>query len=100
MSTDQHRDLPLFRWTPPACVVIPFPTVKRIGKIRRTVEVLSGRNGKSADQYWHQIISGMRSQMIAAGLPDDVIEAELRSFADAVFVTMNRGCQRPGGDAA
>ncbi|WP_353806194.1 DUF6074 family protein [Mesorhizobium sp.] len=46
----------------------PFPTVRRVGKIRRTVEVLSDRTGKGGNQYWKQVIAGMRTQMVSAGL--------------------------------
>lgn len=77
-------------------VIIPFPTVRRVGKIRRTVEVLTGKSGKDADRYWHQVIGGMRSQMKASGLPEDTVEQELYAFAAAVFGRVHR-C---GGDAA
>ncbi|WP_287229761.1 DUF6074 family protein [Mesorhizobium sp.] len=39
------------------CTVLPFPTVRRVGKIRRTVEVLSDRTGKGGNQYWKQVIA-------------------------------------------
>lgn len=97
---DADVDLPLFRWSPPKCVVLPFPTSRRAGKIRRTVEVLSSRHGKGADQYWNQVIAGMRSQMIAAGLPDETIDRELRDFATAVFGRIRMSAPRTGGDAA
>lgn len=106
MPTDLDHDLPLFRWTPPVCTIIPFPAVKRVGKIRRTAEVLDGKTGRDADHYWRQIVGGLRSQMEKASLPADTIDAELRSFFDAVKEelhrrsTGHRGGQRPGGDAA
>ncbi|WP_413468514.1 DUF6074 family protein, partial [Mesorhizobium muleiense] len=40
------------------CTILPFPTVRRVGKIRRTVEVLSDRTGKGGNQYWKQVIAG------------------------------------------
>jgi hypothetical protein len=40
---ENENDLPLFRWSPPECIVIPFPSTRRIGKIRRTAEVLLER---------------------------------------------------------
>ncbi|TIM21269.1 MAG: hypothetical protein E5Y61_32430 [Mesorhizobium sp.] len=67
------------------CTVLPFPTVRRVGKIRRTVEVLSDRTGKGGNHYWKQVIAGMRTQMVSAGLADEVIDQELRAFADEVF---------------
>ncbi len=83
------------------CTVIPFPTKQRIGKIRRAAEVLADRHGKGADQYWRQVAGGMRSQMVAAGIPHEVIEFELRSFFDAVQHEMVRQSysDRSGGAA-
>lgn len=101
MHTD--ADLPLFSWKPPACVVIPFPASKRTGKIRRAAEVLVEKSGKGADQYWKQVISGMRSQMERAGIPQSAIDTELQAFFDAVqseLVRLTYRGRRPGGDAA
>lgn len=67
------------------CEVIAFPASRRLGKIRRTAEVLSTRHGRGADRYWKQVIDLMRGQMAAAGLPADVIDRELKAFADQVF---------------
>lgn len=75
---------------PIGCRIIPFPIRKRVGKIRRTVDVLSDRQGKGADHYWKQVVAGLRSQMAASGLPDDIIEGELRSFSDCVFSRLGR----------
>ena len=73
-----------------SCQIIPFPTSKRVGKIRRTAAVLAERHGKSADQYWRQVSSGMRSQMVAANIPTVSIDEELRAFFDAVQAEMIR----------
>lgn len=70
---------------PPRCEVLPFPAVRRVGKVRRTAEVLLNKSGKGADHYWRQVVDGMRSQMTGAGIPEEQIDRELRAFADAVF---------------
>lgn len=85
-----------------ACVVIPFPARLRVGKIRRAAEVLADRHGKSAEQYWRQVAGGMQNQMIAAGIPAEVINAEVSDFFDAVqaeLVRMSTTERRPGGAA-
>lgn len=97
-----NSDLPLFEWRPPQCDVIPFPARSRVGKIRRVGDVLEGKTGKGADQYWRQIRDGMRSQMEKAGIPADRIDAELRDFFAAVQAELQRRAghgQRPGGAA-
>jgi hypothetical protein len=66
------------------CTIIPFPAARRIGKIRHTAELLAERSGKGAEHYWQQVIGGMRSQMTTAQLDAEVIDAELRAFADEV----------------
>lgn len=83
------------------CTVIPFPTKQRIGKIRRAAEVLADRHGKGAEQYWRQVAGGMRSQMVAAGISPEMIDAQLRDFFDAVQHEMVRQSygDRSGGAA-
>jgi hypothetical protein len=66
------------------CTIIPFPAARRAGKIRHTAELLAERSGKGAEHYWQQVIGGMRSQMTTAQLDAEVIDAELRAFADEV----------------
>ena len=102
---DNHSDLPLFSWTPPMVEIIPFPAAKRVGKIRRTAQLLDENTARGAEAYWRRTVSDLHRQMDRAGVPADRIEAELRSFFDAVQEELTRrsyaGRQsRPGGDAA
>lgn len=102
---DQHSDLPLFRWTPPVVEVIPFPMTKRVGKIRRTAEMLDENTQRGAEAYWRRTVTDLRRQMQRAGVPDDRIDRELRQFFDAVQSELNvraarKNQSRPGGDAA
>ena len=78
------------------CDIVPFPAVRRVGKVRRVVEVLWTKSGKGADRYWQQVIDGMRSQMTAAGLSEGQIDRELRAFSAVVFHRIKQS----GGDAA
>lgn len=94
-----HNRLPVVPWQPTMCHIVPFPAKKRVGKIRRTAEILGGRQGKGADHYWQQVVTGLRSQMKKSGLAPAIIESELRGFADAVFAKLSSS--RPNdGDAA
>src|SRR4051812_13024133 len=87
-------------WKP--ALVIPFPTIRRTGKIRRTAEILTRRHGRAAESYWRQVISGMAGQMEAAGLHEVVIGAEIESFRHAVQAELRRSHpgHQDGGDAA
>lgn len=87
-------DLPLFAWTPPAARVIAFPADRRIGKIRRVVEVLSGRSGKGFDRYWSDTVTTMRAQMETAGLLPADIDRELEAFATSVQRELDRRFSR------
>ncbi|TIL45821.1 DUF6074 family protein [Mesorhizobium sp.] len=94
-----HERPTLTAWQSVACKIVPFPAKMRVGKIRRTAEILGGRHGKDAEHYWQHVINGMRSQMKNSGLPVAVIESELKGFADAVFARFSNA--RPyDGDAA
>lgn len=92
----------LLNWTPPR-KVLAFPLAKRIGRIRSVAEKLSRKHGFMAETYWKQTVSTLRGQMERVGIPDDEIEAELRSFFFAVQEEMTRMGQvhhgHPGGAA-
>ncbi|MCX5580527.1 DUF6074 family protein [Kaistia terrae] len=99
----EANDLPLFRWTPPTARVIAFPTERRIGKIRRVVDVLSGRSGKGAEVYWTKTVSDMTRQMTAAGIDAAEIDREIQAFTESVQRALYGHTLhdlRPDGDAA
>ena len=75
--------LPLFAWQPPRQVLL-FPLTKRVGKIRRTAQILSGKHGDDAPIYWKQIVSAARRHLLRIGLTEEEIEVQLREFFDAV----------------
>lgn len=78
--------------------VIPFPTAFRKGRIRHVASILRRKHGLDADRYWRQQVMVMRRQMMQAGIDGDVIDRELRVFADAVFCCVPAGGH--GGNAA
>ncbi|WP_352731198.1 DUF6074 family protein [Mesorhizobium australicum] len=77
--------------------VIPFPVARRTGRIRHVATILRRKHGLDAARYWRQQVMVMRRQMLLAGIDDEVIEHELRAFADAVFCCVPLG---HGGSAA
>jgi hypothetical protein len=84
--------------------IIPFPAKNRVGHIRRTADrIYFSRTAREAEAYWRRAVDGLRRQMEKAGIDDDRIEAELRTFHDCVQAEMARiarhPCQ-PGGDVA
>jgi hypothetical protein len=99
----EANDLPLFRWKPPTARVIAFPAERRLGKIRRVVDVLSGRSGKGAEVYWTKTITDMTRQMAAAGVTASEIDREIQSFAECVQRALDGNLPhdlQPDGDAA
>lgn len=76
---------------PSRCDVVPFPAARRVGKVRRTVEVLLSKSGKGADHYWRQIVEGMKTQMTAAGIAQEQVDRELSAFAATVFDAVDAG---------
>ncbi|MEW9837300.1 DUF6074 family protein [Mesorhizobium marinum] len=95
----KEKSLPLLDWRPP-CQVVVFPLNRRVGKIRRTAELLVVRNGKSAEVYWKQVVSGIASQMHRAGVPADVVAFEIQTFNEAVQRELVWLCATAGGDDA
>ena len=66
-------------------VLIPFPTTARAALIRRTTDVLRRKHGREADRYFRQRMLVLRAELTTAGFEADVIDRELRSFAQEVF---------------
>ncbi|WP_430981663.1 DUF6074 family protein [Mesorhizobium ciceri] len=82
------------------CVVICFPMRRRVGKIRRTAELLLDRRGRAADHYWRQTVAGVVGQLTRAGLTEAAIRTEVQTFSDAVQEELRRAARRNEGDAA
>lgn len=86
---EPHSDLPLFQWQPP-CKLIAFPLVRRIGKVRRTAEVLASKSGKDATGYWRHQVRLLTEHLEKSGCTSAEIEQQIREFHDAVQSEMVR----------
>ena len=93
------KQLDLLSWQPPR-KIIPFPTAKRIGKIRRAVEMLSTKHGGAAETYWRQTITALANQLHRAGFDEETIGAQVRAFHDAVQAELSRPLDTRGGGGA
>jgi hypothetical protein len=71
-----------------SAIVIPFPASRRKGRIDHVVRILQRKHGAQAERYWWQCLMVMKRQMLEAQIARDVIETELRNFADAVFARL------------
>lgn len=99
-------DLPLFAWQPP-CTLLAFPLINRVGKIRRTAEVLEGKTGNDAAGYLRQQVRLVTEHLERIGCHPDDIENQVQEFHEAVRNEMNRrtcigmasGNNQPGGAA-
>lgn len=94
--------LSLLDWTPPR-KVIPFPSDRRVGKVRHTADLLLSKHGDPARAYWRSVVTGLARQLDAAGIPADERDRQCRLFFNAVQHELQRRAghgRRPGGDAA
>lgn len=95
------KQLSLLDLAPPL-KIIPFPTERRVGKVRHVAEILNHKHGTDATRYWRQIMAGLRGQLEKAGLDYETVNAELRAFHDAVqgeLVRLSYQQRGPGGAA-
>ena len=77
--------------------IVPFPTKHRHGRIRHVAGILQRKRGADFDRYWRQTVLVMRRQMVLARVDDEIIEQQIRDFADAVFAKLPD--RRPRGAA-
>lgn len=83
-------DLPLFAWKSPTADVVPFPAAKRIGKIRRTAQLVVESTERAATAHWKRTISDMTRHLERAGIPSATIDAEIEAFKNAVGIAIAR----------
>ena len=99
-------DLPLLRWASPAAEIIPFPAGKRIGKIRRTAQLVTESTDRAATAHWNRTVADITRQMERAGIPAERVAQELKAYTGAVLTEatrLSRGSIQSwpdGGDAA
>lgn len=84
MSVDQSTDLPLFAWQP-ATQILTFPMNRRIGKIRRTAQVMAKQpTPRARKSYYSRIDLALGEQMLRTGVKPSTINAERDAFWKAV----------------
>lgn len=97
----------LFDWRPPpapACSVIPFPLVRRRGKIRDVAQkLLTKTTDRHVESYQQQVSDALLNHLDRLGVAEHDQDEQLRAFWSAVEIEVTRLTyrgRRPGGDAA
>lgn len=93
--------LDLLDWKP-SVEVIPFPTGRRIGKVRSFVNLYLTRKTESGrKQLWRATLATLIHQMRRTGIDDVVIVKQLEAFEAAVVDEIERRSwqHQPGGAA-
>lgn len=88
-------DLPLFSWKPPACTMIPFPMVNRVGKIRDVAaKLLDKPTERHAEYYCKQVTDGLVAQFEKIGLSEEQQSEQIGAFWSRVHQEASRLQQR------
>ncbi|PSS67076.1 hypothetical protein C6558_03430 [Ensifer sp. NM-2] len=81
MSGDDHTALPLVSWQPPACALIPFPMINRVGKIRDVAaKLLDKQTDRHAEYYCKQVTDGLSAQFSKLGLSEALQDEQIGAF--------------------
>ncbi|KAA1182103.1 hypothetical protein FP026_08430 [Rhizobium tropici] len=92
----REHDLPLFAWKP-ACKIVLFPMVARVGKVRDVAsKMLDKATDRHADYYRRQVTEALISQLDRTGIPENEQDEQLGAFWDAVQNEMIRQCYGSG----
>lgn len=88
----------------PECKFVPFPLVKRIGRIRETAsKLLDKTTEKSAAHYRRQVNDAIAGQLAKIGLDQTAIDEQIAAFWRAVYAEAARQAygwnHTPGGAA-
>lgn len=77
----ETRELPLFAWQPPACLVIAFPSRLRTGHARKVARQMArARTGREAQYALRRAMTSHEDHLRRAGLPADEIERQMLDF--------------------
>ena len=90
----------LFDWVPHR-QVLAFPLARRIGKIRRTAEVLERKQGKDADAYWLSQCRALADHLLSLGYSEIEMHQEIIAFQSTVqaeLVRRSHGGRVAGGN--
>lgn len=94
--------LSLLEWKQPV-LVIPFPSDRRIGKIRSFADkYLRCKTEPARLKAWREVLGKMIHQMNRAGLSEETIQIELETFKQAAINEIERRYwldQQAGGAA-
>jgi hypothetical protein len=81
-----------------ACLLIPFPLSRRVGKVRRVAEVYERKDDKGRDTYWRTETNRLQDQLIELGFSSAEIRTQMLGFKDAVQCEIHRRyCEGRGG---
>jgi Family of unknown function (DUF6074) len=81
------------------CVILPFPTVRRVGLIKNLAWQLATYGPEAGERVFARQLEQQRASMVRRGLPSDVIDRELQALETAVRA-MRWQITLFGGDAA
>lgn len=95
------KQLNLLEWKP-SVEVIPFPTDKRVGKVRSFVDhYLTRKTDNGRLKLWQSTLTTIVHQMRRAGIPEPIILQQIDAFKQAVVseIQHRQWTQQPGGAA-
>jgi hypothetical protein len=81
-----------------ACQIVPFPSVRRIGYIRKVARLMAQYSANGGERTLNAQLNAQYTAMLRRGLPPEVVERELRALELAVRAQGTIVMQ--GGDAA
>jgi Family of unknown function (DUF6074) len=83
------------------CVLIAFPTERRVGLIRSTSKALLDRNKEAGTRHMKMQCNRIHAGLQASGFDEQTIKAEIEAFVWAVAMNMQQSTpnQNPKGAA-
>ena len=81
------------------CQIVPFPSVRRIGSIRKLARLMASYSVDGAEHMLTTKLNAQSKAMVRRQIPPDVIARELRSFELAVRAELWTIVMRGGGAA-
>ena len=82
-----------------AASIIPFPSVRRLGQVRRTAAAMVKADPKWSEAHLRQQLQNLAQRLRGAGVDEERVSDEVVAFESAIRAEVCRFLFSPGGVA-
>lgn len=83
-------DLPIFSWEPPAAIVVPFPTVRRVSHLARGASYAARLSPDGCERWIAHATARHLERLLGLGVDPERARQDAEAYRHAVTLTAAR----------